>query len=74
MFMQQTDWLTSKHGDIEIDFITRFENFKNDFIVTAEELGVKAKRPPLKCSSHSYYTDYYTCETVDIIQKHFAMI
>jgi hypothetical protein len=72
MFAPQLEWLVSQNGEIELDFIGRFENIRSDFERLANILGVNAELPHLNATTREYYRYYYNDETREIGRKWFA--
>lgn len=55
---------------VNMDYILRFENYKNDFIELREKLNLpKCDLLHINKTSHSFYKDYYDNDTKNIILK-----
>ncbi len=72
MFQPQYDWLVDNEGEININFIGRFENIEEDFAKLTSKLGFKKTLKNYNSSKLVNYKDYYNSETAKIIEKHFA--
>jgi hypothetical protein len=72
MFMPQVDWLKDEFGDIEIDFIGRFETIEKDFKELCKELDVQLELPHLNKTKQVPYQKYYDEETRQIVAEYFA--
>ncbi len=77
-FRPQVDWLRSANGEIEMDYICRFETIAKDFAVVAERLGLPSaelprvlvkNRSPL---SRSFYADDFDDRTRELISAYYA--
>jgi hypothetical protein len=72
MFLPQVDWLVDANGQIEMDFIGRFEQLSEDFDYIAKQLKTTAKLPHVNASKHRHYSTYYTDETAAIVRDWYA--
>lgn len=64
------DWVTDKHGNVQTDFIGRFEDLQNDFNEVCSHIGIeKTTLPKSNKSNHKHYSHYYNQESIDIIGK-----
>lgn len=73
MFMPQTEWLAGPTGEIDVDFVGRFERLGDDFGEVCEAIGRSDLHlPHLKSSSRGDYRSYYDAEAVDLIRTAFA--
>jgi aromatic ring-cleaving dioxygenase len=66
-FQPQVEWLKDAEGNIDIDFIGKFESIHADFEQIKLAIGTSAELPHLNATSRSNYRDYYTDETRQII-------
>lgn len=66
----QTYWLKNYKGNVEMDFIGKFENLALDFSNIAKVLNLGSQNLPHELkSSSSVYTDFYNDELKDIVWK-----
>ena len=69
----QTDYLTDLKGNLDCDFIGRFESLSEDYSRMQEILGIELT--PLAKKNNSKrkgsYHDYYTDKTRDIVAKYY---
>ncbi len=68
----QWHFITNKKGDIPLDFIGRFENLQDDFNIVCNELNIDDTiLPKLLFRQYDHYTNHYTPETIDFINKNY---
>ncbi len=70
-FQPQVDWLKDNDGNINIDFIGKFESIAQDFKQIRLAIGNHAQLPHLNASKRASYQDYYNSETRGIIADWF---
>jgi hypothetical protein len=67
---QQADWITDRNGNIDMDFIGKFENLQNDFDTVCEKISIPSKKlPHLKKTEHKHYSEYYDDKTVELVAR-----
>ena len=67
------DWITDEKGEIIVDFIGSFENFREDFGIICDNLGIPRQRlPRMNSSRHAHYSKYYDDETRQIVAEKYA--
>lgn len=71
-FLPQSDWLKDDRGEIDIDFIGRFENLARDFAQVAERVAPGAELQRLNASRRRRYVDYYDARSRDVVARWFA--
>lgn len=71
-FMPQCDWLKDDRGEIDLDFIGRFEHLARDFAQVAERVAPGAELPRLNASKRSAFTSYYDAASRDMVARWFA--
>ena len=70
MLRPQTYWLKSFSGNIELDFIGRFESLNADFRVVTDSLGLPDLQLPHKLEGGSAsYLNAYSRETKNIVSE-----
>lgn len=67
LFTPQTLFLQNEYGQLDMDFIGRFENLAEDFASIASKLGVDAALPHINQSRQSSYQDLYSQRSQEII-------
>lgn len=71
--MPQLDYLRNARGELLVDHIYRFENYRADVADLCRRFGVDASAlPHSKGSIHANYVDYYTDATRQIVADRFA--
>jgi len=71
----QTDYLIDLRGQLIVDYIGRYERLEKDFAEICARIGMVAPRLPHRRQANDRSADYrryYTDETADLIQRHFA--
>lgn len=62
----QLDYISDAKGDLNVDFIGRFENIDQDFQFVCDKLNLKTdKLPHFNKFPHAPYRDQYTQEAID---------
>ncbi len=70
MLRPQTYWLKNFNGNIELDFIGRFEHLEEDFREVAKRLNMPLLTLPHKIKGSSTdFRDYYDDESIRIVRK-----
>lgn len=57
---QQVEYLRDNNGDVNVNFIGRFENLTEDFSVIEKRLGVSMVLPHKNASKHPRFREIYT--------------
>ena len=70
-FTDQLTWLKNHKGKIAVDFIGKFENISEDFIIIQKNLKLKEGLPHLNKTQKISYREQYNQESCDIIAKAF---
>ena len=66
-------FICNEGGEIELDFVGRFENLQNDFDIICERVGIsKVELPVVNVSSHGHYVEYYDDETREHVGRYCA--
>lgn len=73
-FMQhikaQHEYIYDNSGNLEIDFLGKYENFNRDFYNICEKTYLKYKEPHcINKSEHKYYTYYYDKQTKELVNR-----
>ena len=71
MFQPQLDWLVDHKGNIDINFIGKFEHIEEDFQKLCAHLGIEKKLPHLNSTSKDNYKDFYDDTTKEMIAHWF---
>ena len=67
----QKDFIYSDKGELLVDFVGRFETLSKDFQKICSRIGISTTLPRVNVSSTASYKDYYTAETVELVNKIF---
>ena len=59
----QTKFLINRRGNIDLDFIGRFENYEQDAQSVIDKLNIDTEVPHKNKSDHEHYSKYYDEET-----------
>lgn len=69
-FYKQVSYVQNLNGEVDTDFIGKFENLENDFQFVCEKLQVDASLPIIgKTGVKQYYTEAYNQQMIDIVAK-----
>ena len=60
------------NGEVELDFIGRFERIEDDYRCISKKIGLTRKLPHVRASKHKHYTEYYDEETKRIVAEKYA--
>jgi len=72
MFQQQVEWLKNRQGQIEVDYVGRFEEMAASFAEIARRIGIDATLPHLNQTERSDFRGYYDEQTREIVARWFA--
>ena len=68
----QLYWMKNRQGQLDFDFIGRFENLTQDFAYIIDKLGLaERKLPELLVSGNSLYTDFYNEKLIKVIAERY---
>ena len=71
-FTQSMSHYLIRDGNPRVNFIGRYENYKNDFDYICKKLNIqKYKLEVLNKTNHNYYTDYYDDKAKELVNKMF---
>lgn len=70
--ISQKEWLTDANGNLDVDFIGRYENYLGDVQKILAELNVKTSIGHARKSKRSDYRDYYNENTMNIVANLWA--
>ena len=72
-FFTQKKWLENHSGEINMDYIARFENLEREMNLISNIIGLKGELPKLNKSSSKKEYEFHRTETTDkIIQNYFS--
>lgn len=72
MFIPQIEWLIDTKGEIDVDFVGRFEQLQSDFDEICRRIGRSASLPHAKRSNRDHYRAYYNEVTTRIVGEYFT--
>lgn len=72
LFTPQLVFLKDSFGQMDIDFVGRFESLQQDFDSVAQKLGVSAQLPHLNQSRSASYQRFYTDRSRKIVAEVYA--
>ena len=61
--LPQTLFVCDGRGQLQVDFVGRFEHLQQDFASVAGRVGLQVELPHANASTHSDYRSYYDTET-----------
>jgi len=68
----QASFLTSRNGELLVDFVGKFESLDKDFSKICEKIGAHGKLEHLNASTRSNLPEYYASpEAIDIVLENF---
>lgn len=70
--LDQTSFVTDTSGNIQVDFIGRFETFAADIVKLSSFIGIELTLPHKNISVHLPYKDYYNTATQQEISCRYA--
>jgi len=69
---ESTDPQCSAYLDDKVDYIGRFENYREECRLLCEKLDVPFSLPHLEKTEHDHYSKYYNAETRELVGAMFA--
>ncbi|MEE4292947.1 MAG: sulfotransferase family 2 domain-containing protein [Xanthomonadales bacterium] len=70
-FQTQSEWLRDDRGEIDIDFVGRFENIAGDFAKIANKIAPGASLRHLNASARAAYGSYYDSGSKERVTRWF---
>lgn len=67
-FSPQLDWISDKNGKILVDYVARFENYKEEWYKICEIIGAKKKMRHVNGTKHRHYTTFYNDATIENVR------
>jgi hypothetical protein len=71
-FQTQAEWLRDDRGEIDIDYIGRFETLAESFKQVTEKLGIAVDLPHLNATAPTDYRTFYDDRSAELVGKWFA--
>lgn len=66
-------WLLDEQGRLAVDFVGRYETYRQDLLYALERVGIRLQDiPHLNASRKSDYRDLYNARTRDIVANYYA--
>lgn len=66
---KQYKFVLNDNGDLIVDFLGRFENFREDSNYIFERLNIQIDLPHSNATTHSHYSDYYDSESMEMVAE-----
>ena len=67
-YFPQINHIVDEDGNIQVDFIGRFENLQEDFNIVCDKIGMpQTKLPHANKTKHQNYVEYYDSEAKEIV-------
>lgn len=70
LYVQQYDWLSEK-DEILVDYVYRFEDFREETNKIFNKFKIKTKLPHIRKSVHENYRTYYNENTIKLVGEMF---
>lgn len=67
----QKEFICSKHNELLVDFVGKYENINADFKKICSHIGISASLPILNVSKTQPYQQYYTKKTSELVRQTF---
>lgn len=72
MFQPQVDWLRNRQGEVDVEYVGRFETMAESFAQIASRIGVDGTLPHLnRTQKQDDFRAYYDAETAEVIARWF---
>ena len=69
----QLSYIQDKNGDVDVDFVGQFENYKQDAEFILKKFGMcQEMKTHTNRTYHKHYIEYYTNETRSIVEDNYA--
>lgn len=69
----QSDFIFDKSGQLQVDFIGRYENFQSDFKTLCQHLNIDVELPHKNSSVHASYKSFYNDILYQQIQRKYEI-
>jgi hypothetical protein len=67
--ISQLEWMKDKKGNIDVDFIGRFEKLEFDWRVIQEKIGIMTPLPHLYQTKGNNYKKFYNEESIEFVRN-----
>ena len=67
----QTNWLKNNKGEIDFDFIGRFENLQEDFDKVCDQLDIDRRQlaEAKKLNKKPHYSKFYDSKSIELVRE-----
>ena len=69
--VRQKDFIYSKHNEMLVDFVGKYENINTDFKKICAHIGISASLPKLNVSNTLQYQRFYGDRTKELVRQTF---
>jgi len=66
----QNRYIYSEEGELQVDFVGRFENLAEDFSFITQKIGLDIELPHTNSSKHDSYQEYFSDELRELVSIH----
>lgn len=71
-FVPQAEFIASRDGTLQVDFVGRVESLRDDLQMVARRLGIRASATRVNATQRAHYANYFDAETAAVAAHHYA--